>query len=89
MLAKCIQRSGKDWDKQLPYVLFAYRSSVQMSTQESLFICYTGETPCLPVDEILVAPDDQRTVDLCDYKTRLYHRFTEAWKLAQSEIQKS
>ena len=29
MLAKCVQRSGKDWDEQLLYVLLAYRSSVQ------------------------------------------------------------
>jgi len=32
MLAKKVSRSGKDWDIQLPYVLFAYRATSQQST---------------------------------------------------------
>ena len=27
MLAKCVEKGGKDWDSQLPYVLLAYRTS--------------------------------------------------------------
>ena len=38
MLAKTVSRTGKDGDERLPYVLFAYRTSVQESTQESPFI---------------------------------------------------
>ena len=89
MLAKRVHRSGKDWDEQLPYVLFAYRSSVQMSTQESPFYLLYGRDPRLPAAEVLAAPDDRRVVDVRDYKTELCHRFTEVWKLAQSEIQKA
>ena len=81
VLAKRVQHSGKDWDEQLPYVLFAYRSSVQMSTQESPFYLLYGRDPRLPAAEVLAAPDDRRTVDLRDYKTELCHQFTEAWKL--------
>ena len=75
MLAKRVQRSGKDWDEQLPYVLFAYRSSVQMSTQESPFYLLYGRDSRLPAAEVLAAPDDRRTVDLRDYKTEFCHRF--------------
>ena len=35
MLAKTVERGGKDWDHHLPFVLFAYRASQQQSTQES------------------------------------------------------
>ena len=37
MLSKEVHHSGKDWDIQLPYVLFAYHSSPQESTKESPF----------------------------------------------------
>ena len=29
MLAKTIEQGGEDWDVKLPYVLFAYRASIQ------------------------------------------------------------
>ena len=35
MLVKCAENNGKDWDQQLPYVLFAY--ILQHSTRESPF----------------------------------------------------
>ena len=35
MLAKTVEKSGRDWDTHLPFVLFAYRTSPQESTQES------------------------------------------------------
>ena len=37
MLAKTVERGGRDWDKHIPYVLFAYPASQQESTQESPF----------------------------------------------------
>lgn len=38
---------------------------------------------------MLSAPEDRRTIDLRDYKTEVCQRFTEAWKLAQCQIQKA
>ena len=37
MLSKCETQYGRDWDKRLPYVLFAYCVSVHESTKESPF----------------------------------------------------
>jgi len=37
MLAKRVERNGKGWDIHLPFVLFAYRASVQESVKESPF----------------------------------------------------
>ena len=48
MLAKRVERNGPDWDIQLPYVLFAYRSCIQESTQESPFFLVHGRDPRIP-----------------------------------------
>ena len=42
MLSK-VAEAGKDWDRHLPFVLFAYRNSVQDSTKESPFTYSMGE----------------------------------------------
>ena len=42
MLAKTVERGGRDWDKHIPYVLFAYPASQQESTQESPFFLLYG-----------------------------------------------
>ena len=36
MLAKTVKKGGRDQDRHILYVLFAYRSSEQQSTRESL-----------------------------------------------------
>ena len=40
MLAKTIEKGGKDKDHHLPYVLFAYRAAKQQSTLELPFFRY-------------------------------------------------
>ena len=40
MLSKSVGKYGNDWDKRLPYVLFAYRVAVQDSTKSSRFYLY-------------------------------------------------
>ena len=45
MLAKTVEKGGQDWDNRLPYVLFAYRSSPQESSQESPFFLLHGHDP--------------------------------------------
>ena len=56
MLSKCAEKNGKDWDKQLRYVLFAYRASVQESTKESPFYLLYGRDPRLPSECALTVP---------------------------------
>ena len=38
MLSKEVKKGGKDWDQQLPFVLFAYRASIQELTGERPFL---------------------------------------------------
>ena len=48
MLSKTVQAHGQDWDEKLPFVLFAYRASIQQSTLESPFYLMYGRDPsCL------------------------------------------
>ena len=37
MLAKINEKGGQDWDRGLPYVLFAYRDAEQQSTLDAHF----------------------------------------------------
>ena len=69
MLAKTVDKSGRDWDRHLPHVLFAYRVSPQESTRESPFFLLYGRDPQLPTEAALTQPKTRYQVDLDDYKT--------------------
>ena len=45
MLSKRVSGIGQEWDELLPYVLFAYRATLQSSTVSRRFIYYTDATP--------------------------------------------
>lgn len=67
MLAKTVERDGKDWDQQLPFVLFAYRASQQQSTLESPFFLLYGRDPCLPTQTVMVANKTRQHWHLKEY----------------------
>ena len=71
MLAKTVERSGKDRDTRLPYVLFAYRASPQKSTRESPFYLLYGRDPRLPGDVALSPPVHRTEVNINNYKTEM------------------
>ena len=50
MLRKTVKEEGKDWDKLLPYVLFAYRELPQTSTGFSPFKLLYGRQMRGPLD---------------------------------------
>jgi len=85
-LAKAGDRLGQDWDKHLPYVLYAYRVSVQDSTKESPFFLLYGRDPTLPTLDTLLRERTPYMVDLDDFKTELTTGMASAWKLAQESI---
>ena len=83
MLSKCAEKNGKDWDKQLPYVLFAYRATIQESTKESPFYLLYGRDPRLPSECALTVPTTPYMVDLQDYRTELTTSLSDAWLAAK------
>ena len=89
MLAKTAESNGKNWDEKLPFVLFAYRSTIQESTGESPFRLLYSRDPKLPTVDALACPVNCTQVDLSNYKTEVSLNFSESWKLAQERIKKA
>ena len=83
MLAKTAQDSGRDWDKRLPYVLFAYRACYQESTRESPFFLVYGRDPKLPTPAVLNPQKTRATVDL---GIELHSPMSAAWELARRNV---
>ena len=88
MLAKTVEKNGKNWDRQLPYVLFAYRASLQESTRESPFFLMYGRDPRLPSEETL-SGRVRETLYMEDYRSELASGMAEAWELARANVQKA
>ena len=87
MLAKTVQKQGRDWDEHLPYVLYAYRTSIQESTKESPFYLLYGRDARLPTDEVINNTTVHREITgLDDYKTELTQRMATAWDCAREYI---
>ena len=89
MLAKTVEKSGRDWDTRLPFVLFAYRASPQESTQESPFFLMYGRDPQLPTEGIDPPAPQRREIDIDNYKSEVAQGMQEAWDLARENIRKS
>jgi len=89
MLAKTVDRGGRDWDKHLPYVLFAYRASEQQSTRESPFFLLYGRDPRLPTEAVLSPSKMRLQTDLHEYGIYIADKFSQAWSLAQTNIKKA
>ena len=86
ILAKLMEKGGRDWDMRLPYVLFAYRASMQTSTMESPFFLLYGRDPRLPTETALTAPVIRSELDIVTYKEEVVRGLTEAWGVAQSHV---
>ena len=86
MLAKTVQRGGRDWDQHLPYVLFAYQASLQESTQESPFFLLYGRDPRLPTENVLSPIRSRQLVDLKEYGTELATKMSQAWEIAKQSV---
>ena len=79
MLAKTTEPGGADWDDRLPFTLFAYRASLQESTQESPFFLLYGRDPVLPTSEMLSLPKERCLVDVGDYIEEIATHMSTAW----------
>ena len=88
MIAKSVD-VGVEWDKQLPMLLFAYRSTIQESTRESPFFLVYGRDPRLPTTSTMELPRPEYTVDLDDYKSELVTGLVKAHEDAREQIKKA
>ena len=89
MIAKSTDPNGMEWDKRLPLLLFAYRSMVQESTNESPFFLVYGRDPRLPTSTLLEQSPAMYPVDVEDYRTELLTTLKKAHELAKESICKA
>lgn len=89
MLLKTVKSGGQDWDVRLPYVLFAYRATMQHSTGESPFFLLYGQDPQLPTEAALCPPVVRSLLCIDDYKSQMLQALSSAWKLAQQNVKKA
>ena len=89
MLAKTVDQGTRDWDEQIPFVLFAYRACQQQSTQESPFYLLYGRDPRLPTEAALSPTKIQTVVGLREYGTDLCTRMSAAWESARKMVGKA
>ena len=78
MLVKTAEKHGTDWDEHLPYVLFAYRTSLQESIQESPFFLLHGRDARLPLEDVLMASPARQVMHLDNYTSELAVGMAEA-----------
>ena len=89
MLSKSVGKYRNDWDKHLPYVLFAYRVAVQGSTKSSPFYLLYGQHPRVPTDSALDHPRTMYQIDFEDYAEELVASLSDAWQLAHENIRRA
>ena len=89
MLSKSVGKYGNDWDKRLPYVLFAYRVAVQDSTKSSPFYLLYGRHPRVPTDSALDNPRTVYQIDFDDYAEELVTNLSDAWQLAHENVRRA
>ena len=89
MLRKHADVFGKQWDKFLPGVLWAYRNTPHDSTGEKPSFLLFGIDCRSPTEAAYLKPADIYPVDIDDYREELQVSVTSARKLAAATIQKA
>ena len=75
MFAKTVKKGGPDWDEKFPFVLYAYRVSVQESTKESPFFLLYGRDPRIPTEQALSPTCDRQQIDIDTYKSEVWRDY--------------
>ena len=68
MLSKYVAENQRDWDKYLPLVLSAYRTSTHNSTGFSPALLFLGREPKLPVDLLMGYPPQDESYEPPNYQ---------------------
>ena len=87
MLQKLVSKGGKDWDKQLGPVLFAYRTTPHTSSGETPFYLVYGRDANLPSSLSFAAPRIRYPVLETEFARELTKELKHARELARKSIQ--
>ena len=89
MLRKHVAKFGRQWDRFLPGVLWAYRNTPHESTKEKPSFLLFGMDLRSPTEAALLPPDPVHPGDLEDYREELIASLSSARELAVSSIQEA
>ena len=89
MIGTYVKDHQKDWDLYIPYVLFAYRTSIQETTKETPFYLMYGRDAKLPIDIKMKTNTHKPTNTAETYKQEIIEKFKEAYELVQHNMSKS
>ena len=87
MLQKLVSKSGKDWDKKLGPVLFAYRTMPHSSSVETPFYLVNRRDPNLPSTLSFSVPQVKYPVIETEFRKELAKELKYARELARKNIQ--
>jgi len=86
MLSMYVATDQLDWDQHLPFIQFAYNSSVHAATKVSPFKILYGREPIFPTDqELKIYPGDMENLqkDAQDYVRDLINKLEEIHQVAR------
>ncbi len=88
MLSMYASSSQRDWDRAIPFVLFAYRTSIQESVKEVPFFLLYGRDAWLPTDVALTLSSSPYCTydDIDNYALAIQNRMTIIWEMACQNI---
>ncbi len=92
MLKKFVSQSGKDWDKWLPYLLFAYREVPQASTGFSPFELLFAHQVRGPLDVLRNSWEDKdkpRKQNILSYVLKMREQLQRSSDLAHQNLKES
>ena len=87
MLATLLEPSQRNWDEILPYVLYAYRTSIHAATGDTPFYLMYGRDAINPTDIALREGLNPAYADDFDFKLAMQNRFQKAWTSALRYIE--
>ena len=87
MIKKYCMESGSDWDKELPYLLFAFRSAPSESLGYSPFQLIFGHCVRGPLDVVRECWEENDVqLDLLTYLSELNGKLSKAWNFAKEHL---
>ena len=86
MLSKYISKDQRNWDKYLPLLLLAYRSSVHESTQQTPYMMMFGRHALLPIDLTCPRSSAEKDMSESEYVQTLQGRLEVVYNSARSEM---
>ena len=89
MLSKLVENKGRDWDRLLGPVLFAYRTTPHSSTGETPFYLLYGRDAKLPSALDFYSPCPRTPVIYSEYGKTLFRELKQIRDIAKKSIQQA